>query len=135
MLSHHALSAIAGVINEDEDTVFIYADEDIENENGIRESGFMKPDWSPDTFYASGYTGTMGVFKTSFVKDYIEKHVSDKDLMNELSLLGLYKMVLYASKEGKVRHISRVLYHTGSFDVYTDRQILERYLDSCNIKF
>ena len=133
MLSHHALSAIAGVINEDEDTVFIYADEDIENENGIRESGFMKPDWSPDTFYASGYTGTMGVFKTSFVKDYIEKHVSDKDLMNELSLLGLYKMVLYASKEGKIRHISRVLYHTGSFDVYTDRQILERYLDSCNI--
>ena len=133
-LSSFALSEIVAVINEDRDVPFIYSDEDVQNENGIREAGFMKPDWSKDTFFSSGYTGTMGVFKTSVVKDYIEKNLKGKRLADELSRFGLYRMILTVSKAGRIRHMPRVLYHTSSFEVHTDKDSLEEYLKKNRIK-
>ena len=134
ILSPNALSEIVGVINGDRDVTYIYSDEDIQNENGVREAGFMKPDFSVDTFYSSGYTGTMGVFKASIVKDFIKKSGSGVDLMYELSHCALYRMVLSISGKGGIRHIPRVLYHTESFGVYTDLAALEKYLRKNSIR-
>ncbi|MBO4862943.1 MAG: glycosyltransferase [Eubacterium sp.] len=133
-LSSFALSEIVAVINEDRDVPFIYSDEDVQNENGIREAGFMKPDWALDTFLSSGYTGTMGVFKTSVIKDYMDKYLSGGSISDELSKYALYRLILSIAKNGRIRHMPRVLYHTSSFEVHTDKAALERYLDKNRIK-
>ena len=133
-LSQSALSEVVGAINSDSDLSFIYSDEDTQNENGIREAGFMKPDWSEDTFLSSGYTGTMGVFKTSDVKEYIKKCSTEDNFLREMSRIGLYGLVLSVIRKGHVRHIPRVLYHTNGYEVHTDKVLLERFLSNNSIR-
>ncbi len=103
-LSKYALSEIVKRINEAEGVDFIYADEDIISEGKLRELAFMKPDWSVDHFYSTGYTGDMAVFSKKAFKETVKPSVRKSG--NQWIYAAVLKLI---EIDGRIEHISRVL--------------------------
>lgn len=84
---------------------FIYSDEDLIDESGVRFDPFFKPGWSPDTLMSFLYTGRVGVFRTDLLKEV-------GGLRAEYGDAAYYDLVLrFTEKAKRICHISRVLYH------------------------
>jgi len=65
----YALCEIADMIGRHPDAEMIYADEIRIGENGKRDNPLYKPDWSPETFLSSMYTGRFTICKKSSVME------------------------------------------------------------------
>ena len=108
VLSTHALSEVAYCLEKHPDTDFIYTDEDKLSEDGsYRRQPFLKPDWSPDTFYSVNYTNHLSVFRTSLVRKTgglrTEKNGSqDYDFTLRFLLL---------TDNTRVQHVKKILYY------------------------
>ncbi len=88
---------------------FIYSDEDLIDENGVRSNPFFKPGWSPDTLMSFLYTGRAGVFRTGLLKEL-------GGLRAEYGEAAYYDLVLrFIEKAKRICHISKVLYHADVF--------------------
>lgn len=108
VLSPHALYELAVKLNKNPELDFIYSDEDKLTEDGSRRHmPFFKPDWSPDTFWSIMYTNHISAFRKSVVDE-------TGPLRTEFNGAQDYDFLLRFmehSKNSRVGHISKVLYH------------------------
>jgi O-antigen biosynthesis protein len=104
MLAEHALLSIARAIKANPEADVFYSDEDALDSNHYREP-FLKPDWSPDYFMATLYTGRLAVFRTAAVRDAGGFRAGFDAVAEEDLLLRLL------SRGARVVHVPEVLYH------------------------
>lgn len=114
-ISEFAWSLIYDAFCEDEKRAVVYGDEDVQIK-GHREQPWLKPDWSPDTFLAGFYMGSMVALSTEKLHAFLkEKRVVEIASFYEL-LWGLIEenggFDTWKEANKVVRHIPQVLYHT-----------------------
>ena len=105
---------------------FIYSDNDmiIDNE---REKPLLKPDWSPDTILGANYIGQLFIVKTDIAK---------KNLNNNLPE-NIYAYILSTAFNcKKIKHISKILYHTKKYNDNQDEnfEIVKEFLKNEKVK-
>lgn len=124
-ISKIAINLICRQFLTDKNTILVYGDEDIK-ENNVRENPWFKPDWSPDRFLSCFYFGGMIAVR----KDVLEEAYAackEKDILKNSSygkteklyflLFELLKMH-HAFEKGHekakipVCHIPQVLFHS-----------------------
>jgi glycosyltransferase involved in cell wall biosynthesis len=66
-LAPNALYENVLFLNNQPDADVIYSDEDKLNARGARCNPYFKPDWSPDFFFSSVYSGNVGIYRKSLV--------------------------------------------------------------------
>ncbi|HWB54722.1 MAG TPA: glycosyltransferase family 2 protein, partial [Tepidisphaeraceae bacterium] len=125
-LAPHALDVIAEELAQ-KPTDFLYSDEDKLDQAQKRSSPFFKPDWSPEYFLGTMYTGQLGVYRTSLVRqiggfrpDY--EGAFDYDLALRLTL-----------QTNAITHVPQVLYHRRKSvqrDSAAERRAVEDHLRS-----
>jgi GT2 family glycosyltransferase len=104
-LAEHALSRVAEALSRDPAIDMIYSDEDKLDQDGRRCEPFFKPDWSPEYFLNSMYTGHLGVYRTALVREV-------GGLRSEYDLAQDYDLVLrLIARTDRIVHIPDVLYH------------------------
>lgn len=114
-LSEFAWSLIYDAFREDEKRTVIYGDEDVQTE-GHREQPWLKPDWSPDTFLAGFYMGSMVALSAEKLHAFL-KEKQDVEIASLYELLwGLIEenggFDTWKKANKVVCHIPQVLYHT-----------------------
>ncbi len=110
-LSEHAVYFILKSINNNTESLVIYTDEDL-LEKGMHSSPNLKPDWSPDLFYAQDYISGFVTFR----KDFID---STSLIKTDNIGLGVYKFLLEQAcslKPNQVTHVPHILAHNLSRD-------------------
>lgn len=114
VLSPCALKEAAIYLHEHPDTDYLYTDEDrvtwVPPYEDIRHDPAFKPDWSPDTFWSFHFTGPMGLFRTSLVK---ETGGFADGLSGEEGYDFVFRFLEHSSDK-RVGHIAKVLYHRRS---------------------
>jgi len=112
-LREHALFWIAFVINSHPEVEVIYSDHDHIDGKGTRSNHCFKPDWSPETFYSSGYFGGLLVCKWQKVfEEFLSKQslssISNYDLvLKYLEQTSAFEL----NANERVVHIPAVLFH------------------------
>ena len=105
LLSQDALFEIVKSINEDENTDFIYSDEDKIDQEYERFEPYFKPDYSPETLLSNNYITHFVVVKRELINEV-------GNLNSEFNGAQDFDFVLRATnKAKKVVHISKILYH------------------------
>ena len=105
LLSQDALFEIVKAINEDENTDFIYSDEDKIDQEYERFEPYFKPDYSPETLLSNNYITHFVVVKRELINEV-------GNLNSEFNGAQDFDFVLRATnKAKKVVHISKILYH------------------------
>jgi len=95
------------------DTDYIYSDEDKIYTDGIRYDPYFKPDWSPDLFLSTMYTGRFGIFRKKIIEEIggFRKGFEGNDN---------YDMVLrFTEITDKIYHIPGILYHSRKIQALT----------------
>lgn len=102
-----------------------YGDEDVISPDGIRYTPWLKPDWSPDTFSAMFYFGSVFAVRTSALKRLTEEEIdavakcAEEDV--RLAAYGLCGLLAekcggFAKRETPeafpIGHIDEILFHT-----------------------
>ncbi len=104
-LAPDALFENARLLQETPDAEIIYSDEDRLSVSGTRQSPHFKPDWSPDLFYSTMYTGRLALCRTALVRRVGGFRAAFADA-------GEYDLVLRLLEHTeRVCHIPKVLYH------------------------
>lgn len=104
-LESSALYEVAKLLNENQDTDFIYSDEDKISITGKRMNPHFKPDWSPDTVYSHNYITHFAVIRKDIINDlggFREGYDGSQDY-------DLFLRVM--DRTQRIAHIPRVLYH------------------------
>lgn len=83
---------------------FIYADDDERGADGVRRNPRFKPDWNPDLFLSTDYTGPMKFFRGNVLP---KRDVSAPDAEPDSWILQLEER----KKQDGIRHVARVLFH------------------------
>ena len=107
VLTPDALLAVATEIAAHPDAQFIYSDEDKLDDQGVRNTPFFKPDFSPELLRAQNYLNHLSVHRTANVRaagGWRKGYEGSQDY--DLNLRTLERLPPAA-----VRHIPRVLYH------------------------
>jgi len=100
-----ALFRIAEVLRQHPNIDIIYSDRDMISPHGWRFMHLFKPDWSPETLFATNYTCHFTVFRRQFLID-IGKMDAEFEGSQD------HDLILRATEANpKVYHIPRVLYH------------------------
>ena len=103
-LAPQALAAIAAAFADDGVDV-AYSDEDRLAADGCHREPFFKPDWSPEYFLASGYTGRLTAWRRSAVE-------AAGGFRPPLGSAQEFDLTLRLVERGAgVRHVDDVLYH------------------------
>lgn len=103
-LAPHALATIAAAF-ADEAVDVAYSDEDRLDSDGRRVEPFFKPDWSPEYFVASGYTGRLTAWRRRAVTAAGGFRVA-------LGSAQEFDLTLRLIERGVgVRHVDDILYH------------------------
>ncbi len=104
-LASDALYESARLLQETANPDVIYSDEDRLSASGTRQSPHFKPDWSPDLFYSTMYTGRLALYRTTLVRRVGGFQAAFADA-------GEYDLVLRLLEHTeRVCHIPKVLYH------------------------
>jgi GT2 family glycosyltransferase len=104
-LAVEALYRIATLLNEHPEADMIYTDFDVRASDGILESAFFKPDWSPDYLHALPYTTHLTVYRTELVR-------AVGGFRQGLDGSQDYDLALRVTEvTDGIFHIPRVLYH------------------------
>ena len=106
ILAPFALYEIAGAINKNPDSDFIYSDEDKITENGKKRfSPHFKPDFSPDLLRSYNYITHFFAAKKSLLEEV-------GYLRDGFEGLQDYDLILRATEKArKIVHIPKILYH------------------------
>ncbi len=124
-ISNIALSLICRQFSDHKNTILIYGDEDIK-ENDVREEPWFKPDWSPDRFLSSFYFGGIVAVRKDALRDAYavcrEKGILNNNSYGNLEktyflLFELLKMhhafeKRHEKSQMPVCHIPQVLFHS-----------------------
>jgi O-antigen biosynthesis protein len=104
-LAPFALFEVVRSLNQHPDADFLYSDEDLLDEKGLRHGAHFKPDWSPDTLRSHNFIGHFVALGRELVKSiggFREGFDGSQD----------YDLVLRATEQARqVLHIPQVLYH------------------------
>ena len=107
ILSPFALHYLAKAINDNDDPILIYSDEDKINENRERFSPYFKPDWNPDLLRSQNYICHLASINTKvfrslggFRKGF--EGSQDWDLFLRATENACHKRII---------HIPKILYH------------------------
>jgi O-antigen biosynthesis protein len=104
-LAPFALYECVKLLNTYPETDFIYSDEDLVTDKGLRSGVNFKPNWSPDMFLSYMYICHLGVYR-KVIMDEIGHFRSEYDGSQD------YDFVLrFIEKTKNIRHIPQVLYH------------------------
>jgi len=106
-LSPHALYMVAVELNEHPEADIIYSDEDRIDENGKRSEPHFKPEWNLELFHSYNVINHLGVYRASLVHSlggFREGYEGSQDY--DLAL-----RIVDSTREDRIRHIPRVLYH------------------------
>jgi O-antigen biosynthesis protein len=102
----HALAYVAIALAAHSDTDLMYSDDDRTTELDVRSDPAFKPDWNPDLLLSHNYISGLAVYRRSLAvaaggyrNGFDESE--DYDLLLRLSR---------TSKQGRIRHIAKVLY-------------------------
>lgn len=114
-ISEFAWSLIYDAFCEDEKRTVVYGDEDVQIK-GHREQPWLKPDWSPDTFLAGFYMGSMVALSTEKLHAFLKEKRDDEIASFYELLWGLIEenggFDTWKEANKVVCHIPQVLYHT-----------------------
>ena len=104
-MTSDALYEIVKSINEDEDVVALYSDQDKIDANGTPHEPFFKPDWSPVFFRSVMYVGHLLVVKRELFKRV-------NGMNSQFDGIQDYEFMLRVSEtSSNVKHIPKILYH------------------------
>lgn len=106
-LSADALYWAANELNENQETVVIYSDEDLIDENGERSRPKFKPDFSRDLFYSFNLLTHLSVFEIEAVRRVGGFRIGFEGSQD----YDLALRVVENIREEQIRHIPRILYH------------------------
>ena len=124
-ISKIALPLIYKKLQEDEDIILIYGDEDVKKE-GKREKPWFKPDWSPDTFLSCFYFGSLLAVRARKMQEKARDEGSDKDIYSTC-----YELAIEYGNSA-VYHIPEVLFHgrTEGYETVKDLRLPEGVIKS-----
>lgn len=106
LLSPHALSEVARVLNEQPETDLVYTDEDkVSSDGHERREPFFKPDWEPELLLGVNYMAHFVVARKSLV-DQIGGLREGFDGAQDYDFL-----LRLTEKTSHISHIPKVLYH------------------------
>ena len=131
--SDFAFEEIHESISKKKSQIMIYSDEDVvgKDDNGCetRFNPWFKPDWAPDDFLSYPYYGSFIVLRKDTILQFNSDDVDSPSKLYDY----LYRVLLlngcfdkHTSLDGKVGHISKVLYHTyekSSYDEIKDLRL------------
>lgn len=124
-LAPNALAEAAEWIRENGPVDVLYSDEDRVDARGVRSNPFFKPDWSPELFLSTNYTGGFLVVRTARA---LESGGIDDS--------GAYGLLLRMMAKGaSVGHVPKVLVHrsqSSPFGTVPQRRALQAYLDAAS---
>ncbi len=105
-LAPNALFENVLLLNHNSDADMIYSDEDSINRRGKRSNAIFKPDWSPDFFYSTNYTGHFAVYRKMLIENFVDSGFRFDGLES-------YELVLRLIEQtDRIYHIPKVLYHS-----------------------
>ncbi|MHB8545736.1 MAG: glycosyltransferase family 2 protein [Nitrosotalea sp.] len=119
ILNENALLNIIFTINDNPDAELIYSDEDQINQNGMRDSPFFKPDWSPDLFLGLDYISNFYIVSYSIIKDCKVEDIFDKAKNYDL-------LLQITEKTKKIIHIPTVLASVNSINYNESKKSLQK---------
>lgn len=126
-LRSHALSVLAGKLEEKPVTNLLYADHDFLNDQGEVLNPHFKGDWDPFLFYGSNYIGDFFVFREKLLKSLLhpEELLADGDC---------YELLLQLSKElapDSIEHLPAIIFHccTSLSDEEAERRVEREYAE------
>lgn len=105
-LAPGALFENVRLLNRQPEAAIIYSDEDKLDPSGRRCRPAFKPDWSPDLLQSEIYTGQLGLYRASLVKEVGGFRPGFEGLQNYDLLLRLVE------KTAEIYHIPKILYHS-----------------------
>ncbi len=101
--------------------VLLYADED-EIEDGVRRNPWLKPDWSPDTFFSYFYFGSFVAIHLAALRAAAPEGAGAAEGVQGTRgwdwRKRLYAFLLWVTERGPVGHIDSVLYHSPKIRVW-----------------
>lgn len=107
-LAKNAVAEIVQALNQNPSLDFIYTDEDLVTEDGVtRFSPILKPDWSPDTYFAHNYTNHFSVYRAEIVK----KIGGLRTAYNGSQDYDFVLRFIEHTDATKIAHIPKILYH------------------------
>jgi GT2 family glycosyltransferase len=105
LLAPHALASVAAAVAAHPQVDLVYTDEDRLDAAGRHAQPFFKPDWSPEYFLASGYTGRLSAWRRAAVVAAGGFDVQRGDAQE-------FDLTLRLLERGaRVHHVDDVLYH------------------------
>ena len=109
-IAAQAMIIMARAINEYEDSQIIYADEDLQDAQGLRAEPNFKPDWNLDLHLSLNLVGGFGVYRTALVQSVGGYQTGMTEAMDfDLSL----RCLRHVAPE-QIIHLPYVLFHGSS---------------------
>ncbi len=106
-LSEDALFRVAAELNIHPEADMIYSDEDVIDQQGIRQEPKFKPDWSPDFFYSLNLVTHLSVYRASILRKIRGFKLGFEGSQD----YDLALRVMEQIPANQIRHIPRILYH------------------------
>ena len=137
-LSPDALYEVVSILQNNRTADLIYSDEDKIDRDGKRSDPFFKPDWTPDLFLSSMYTGNLMVYNKKII-DITGGFREGYDGCQEYDLA-----LRFIEKTDRIYHIPKILYHRritldmaapafGTDNESTAKKALNEYMKRNNI--
>ena len=137
-LSPDALYEVISTLQNNRTADLIYSDEDKIDSDGKRSDPFFKPDWTPDLFLSSMYTGNLVVYNKKII-DKTGGFREGYDGCQEYDLA-----LRFIEKTDRIYHIPKILYHRritldtappafGTDSEITAKKALNEYMKRNNI--
>ncbi|MBX7172213.1 MAG: glycosyltransferase family 2 protein [Pyrinomonadaceae bacterium] len=130
-LAPNALFENVSLLNQQSNADFIYSDENILSLNDNRCQPHFKPDWSPDYFYSTMYTGNLGLYRRSLVN----KIGGFRPEFREEQQIDLVLRLIEQTQN--IFHIPKILFHQnkiGTENWVLRKQLLSKHLEKIGLK-
>lgn len=117
-LRPHALFLVARTIERNPDTVLVYADEDVIDDEGTRSGHYFKPDWNEALLCSQNYLGELVAFRRSLA---LEVGGCRGELGGDCAW-GLFLRMTEGAPPGTIHHLPFVLSHRRAVQRAADPQ-------------
>jgi GT2 family glycosyltransferase len=109
-LAPQALCFMAREIKENRSAVLIYSDEDRITEQGYRHDHYFKPEYNPDLLLGQDYLSRLSLFNCEKAR----QQGGFREVNAQAAFYDLTLRLCEQAELAQIRHIERVLYHTGT---------------------
>jgi GT2 family glycosyltransferase len=110
VLSPHALLLVAKRFVDDPNVGFVYSDEDVIDEGGVRSAHHFKPDWNPELLRSQSYPTRLAAFRVTLARE-VGGFRSEFDGNQDWDLVLRITALL---DDVQIAHVPHVLYHRRS---------------------